>query len=90
MARSAAVAKVVDGRGGGSAFAILGPPAMLASDGFVMPLAVDGLGIGSVLLPTVPFLILLFVGPIDRARECPSEDGLAGRDWLYGSACSLT
>lgn len=82
---------ILEGKGGCSSGVAFGRPReIIAGDGFLVPFAVEGLVIGSGLLPTVPLLFLLLELATDRARECLNEDGLAGRDWLYGSACSLT
>jgi hypothetical protein len=79
---NAPLPKIVEGKGGIASRAGFGPPEILARDGFLVPLAVDGLVIVSGLLPIVPLLFLLLVLATDRARECLNEEGLGGRDWL--------
>ena len=81
-ARDTALAEGPRGRGGCSSRSSFGPCEISASEGFLLPLAVEGLCTESALLPKVPFLFLLREPPIDRARDRRDEERLPGRDWL--------
>jgi hypothetical protein len=58
VARGAALAIALAGKGGRSSCGGFGPPEILASDGLLAPLAVDVLDITSGLPPIMPLLFL--------------------------------